>query len=152
MRSSNHCYHQCTARRSSKADWSSRQCLKLNWDKMHYRGLTQIHPKPHNDAIKQWVHLTHLLFSCAQGRLRMYLHMISTFIQRVYCIVLQEKRSVKRESGKHGWRSGKTLASRHCDLGFDSSSVMRKLSLSLILSRASRVFLRSSSPSKNQHS
>jgi hypothetical protein len=44
----------------------------------------QIHPKPHNDAMKQWVHLTHLLFSRTQGRLRMYLHMISTFMQRVY--------------------------------------------------------------------
>jgi hypothetical protein len=33
----------------------------------------QIHPKPHNDAMKQWVYYTtHLLFSRTQGRLRMY--------------------------------------------------------------------------------
>jgi hypothetical protein len=40
----------------------------------------QIHPKPHTNAIKQWVHLTHLLFSRTQGRLRMYLYMISTLV------------------------------------------------------------------------
>jgi hypothetical protein len=45
----------------------------------------QIHPKPHNDAMKQWVHLTHLLFSRTQGRLGgMYLHLICTFMQRSY--------------------------------------------------------------------
>jgi hypothetical protein len=41
--------------------------------------------------MKQWIHLlvTHLLFSRTQGRLRMYLHMIS--MQRVYMQTLTDR-------------------------------------------------------------
>jgi hypothetical protein len=69
----------------------------------------------------------------------------------VAVIFLKQSKSVTAGSG--GWRSGKTLASHHCDLGFDSRTWRHsELSLLLILSLASRVFLRFSSlRKKNQH-
>lgn len=66
-------------------------------DPLHKAGNdTHIHPSPRFGSVKQKNHVTIPLFSCTKVRQEVYLHIISSILQRVYTSVLGNKKRIQR--------------------------------------------------------